>query len=816
MPRACRVRQLFNQDVDSVRDSMMQTPTKSVTDTKVPWHAWTRWAGYRSAGSIRGRVLAIALIPCIALVITGATVVVGLASEARSASRWSDFLNEQLDPIVTLVQAMQGERATSLAALNGDPQAVGALPTRRAEMDAAEAGVARLAPRMAELNPDGVAQSNPLFAQFSARIPAIRQAVDTRRANATEVNAFYTGLSDVIALGLTGLARSTPDSSTAVEEGTAADLMRMADLHSAAVGVAAAALPEGPLGSSERRLVTQLAGAYRDQLRGLQPRLTESGRARVQSLMSSATWSAVTRAEDELAEQGTLPMPFADWQSDESSVGAELMGLFKDHAVFANRSAADAAGKSLTRSIVAAAGVAGISICAFLLALLLANRLVRRLRSLRSRSLELANETLPSIVRRLRDGEQVDIEAETAMLDNRADELGQVAEAFATAQRTAMAAAAGEARTRDGFNRVFLDIAYRSQVIVRRQLEVLDIAEEKQGDPEHLELLFQLDHLATRARRNAENLLILGGAPPGRRWREPVSLEEIVRSAASETQDFARVNAIRLPEVRVSGSAVADVIHLLAELIDNATLFSPPQASVSVSGNHVGRGVVVEVEDQGLGIRFEERERLNDTLREPPGFEGMALAGQRHLGLFVVGQLARRHSITVSLHESAYGGVKAIVLIPALLLDAAADDDRTDPGGAAVPSIRRRPDRQMPSVRDPIPRHSAGENLRLPPWPGDSAAEPAPAARSIGEFRGGSGPIPSAAARPVSRGRAPLPRRERQTHLAPQLRLDDSMPGDQAHAMVDDRRNAEQVRHSMASFQRGTRQARALAPHTNQ
>lgn len=170
-------------------------------------------------------------------------------------------------------------------------------------------------------------------------------------------------------------------------------------------------------------------------------------------------------------------------------------------------------------------------------------------------------------------------------MDEGTNEIGDVAEAFNAAERTAVASAAPEARTRSGINRVFLDIARRSQAVVNRQLEILDVAEAKQGAPEHPELLFKLDHLATHARRNAESLLILGGGQPGRKWRKPVALEEIVRSGISETEDFARVSAVRLPDVRIQGAAVADLLNLLAERVDNARSFSPPGAPVTVRGN---------------------------------------------------------------------------------------------------------------------------------------------------------------------------------------------------------------------------------------
>lgn len=337
-------------------------------------------------------------------------------------------------------------------------------------------------------------------------------------------------------------------------------------------------------------------------------------------------------------------MPYEDWRSAEQSVRTQLLDVFIDHTNYALALAEDAADRLFFQSVAAGIVVALISIGAVAISVGLANRLIRRLRRLRTNSLDLAYEKLPSIIDRIHGGEAIDVDAETAPVDRGRDEIGQVAQAFAISQRTAVAAAVGEAGTRDGFKRVFLDIAHRSQAVVRRQLDLLEVAENKQDDPEHLELLFKLDHLATRSRRNSENLLILGGAQPGRKWREPVELEEIVRSAISETEEFTRVSAVRLPRVRILGSVVADLIHLLAELVDNAAAFSPPAAPVAVRGNLVGRGAAIEVEDQGLGIRSDERERLNELLRNPPDFAAMALSGQRHLGLFVVGRLAQRHA----------------------------------------------------------------------------------------------------------------------------------------------------------------------------
>ncbi len=768
-------------------------------------------------------MLAIALIPCIGLLAMGSIVVVNLSQQARSARGWAQFLNNELGPIVAFATAAQDERTVSLAALAGDPQAIATLPARRATMDAAMAEVARLAPEVTPLSPQAMTKSTGQLMALAPKMPLVRQAVDSRHATAADVDGLFSGLVGIFAVGLDGLAHYTPDSLSAAEEMTAADVVRMADLHSRATGIANSMLLQGTLGIEDRREVGLLVGGYRSELDGLMGRFSDADLARVRQLTTSPQWGIAFNAQNDLVQRGRLGIPVADWQRAEQAVNEQFMGLFRDHLQYANTMVTDAAQRAQNKSITAAIGVGAIDLVALVFAVFLANGLIRRLRSLRTGSLHLANETLPSIIGRLHEGEQVDIDAEATVLDTGADEIGQVAEAFATAQRTAMAAAADEARMRDGFNKVFVDIAYRSQVIVRRQMDVLDVAESKQQDPEHLELLFRLDHLATRARRNAENLLILGGSQPGRRWHQPVPLEQIVRSAASETQDMARLSAIRLPSTHVQGNAVADLIHLLAELIDNAASFSPPQTHVSVHGNVVGRGVVVLIEDQGLGIGAEECDRLNELLRNPPDFQAITSTGQRQLGLFVVGRLSRRHNISVTLQESAYGGVKAIVLIPSRMLDPGSPGgDIFDPALTAERAEADSPLTGLPRpVTDPVPRlprrmihpdlhpSPVGPTAELPA--GDRKTEVFGAELKAGGTK--TGPFEKVTVvedrRPdqSGRSRAPLPRRQRFSHLVPEL-MDEESPDDDPRTRQDQERSAEDRRNSMASFQRGTREAR--------
>ena len=309
--------------------------------------------------------------------------------------------------------------------------------------------------------------------------------------------------------------------------------------------------------------------------------------------------------------------------------------------------------------------VSGIALAALLLTILftavVGRRTIRRLRGLEKTALMLAEQQLPDVIGRLRRGDDVDIATEAPPLRIGDDEIGRVGQAFDLVRQTAIRSAVEEAKLRRGLNDVFRSLARRSQSLLHRQLTLLDQMERRASDPEALDDLFRLDHLTTRMRRHAEGLVILAGAPPGRGWSSPVRMVDVMRGAIAEVEDYARVSVATRSQAALSGSAVADVIHLLAELIENATTLSPPYTSVRVSGDTVGSGFAIEVEDRGLGMSAQRISELNDRLANPPEFNP---SDSEQLGLFVVGQLARRHGIKVTLKSSPYGGTEAVVLIP--------------------------------------------------------------------------------------------------------------------------------------------------------
>ncbi|MFF4501302.1 ATP-binding protein [Streptomyces sp. NPDC001401] len=370
---------------------------------------------------------------------------------------------------------------------------------------------------------------------------------------------------------------------------------------------------------------------------------------------------------------------------------------------------------------------------------------------------------------------------------------------------------------------VFVNLARRLQSLVHREISILDELENEIEDPDLLKGLFHVDHLATRIRRHAENLAVLGGAVSRRQWSNPVSMTEVLRSAIAEVEQYSRVKLVPPIDGTLRGHAVADVIHLLAELVENATVFSAPHTQVLLRANLVTSGLAVEVEDRGLGMPVAEQKKMNALLDDPDQVNVASLLADGRIGLFVVSQLARRHGINVRLQTNIYGGVQAVLVVPQGLLGSAPGV----PGVAAQPhgvtGVMGTPERAVPPrspqpQTPPVPRPEAGGRHVAPPPPAPRRAQQREAAQPTaaaphgsplnGSTQGGSGPAPlpvrgaheeranpaealpgirpddrrlvseNAATPPTPRtgtvrgtmGKPQLPRRRAQEHIAPQLR----------------------------------------------
>ena len=353
------------------------------------------------------------------------------------------------------------------------------------------------------------------------------------------------------------------------------------------------------------------------------------------------------------------------WSSATSTVLTDLERMNFEAGDRYEQRVQPAATRVLTQA--GAAGVLGAAavLASIIISFRVGRSLIRDLRTLRSEAQEAAGARLPSVMRRLAAGETVDIETEAPKLDYPQDEAGQVGQAVNTLQRAAVEAAVKQAGMRQGVSEVFVNLARRNQVLLHRQLTLLDHMERRTEDSDELADLFRLDHLTTRMRRHAEGLVILSGAAPSRQWRKPVQLMDVVRAAVAEVEDYERIEVRRLPRLAVDGGSVADLTHLIAELLENATVFSPPHTAVQVLGERVANGFTLEIHDRGLGMAADALLEANLRLAETPEFE---LSDTDRLGLFVVSRLAQRQGVRVSLQPSPYGGTTAVVLIPGRIL----------------------------------------------------------------------------------------------------------------------------------------------------
>jgi signal transduction histidine kinase len=384
-----------------------------------------------------------------------------------------------------------------------------------------------------------------------------------------------------------------------------------------------------------------------------------------------------------------------------------------------------------------------------------ARRLSRDVCDLASTAEQLADEQSPQPAERPHDEMGAQADGSSRRRHPTTTEIARAAAAVARLQQTATAAATSEAGLRDGLRQVFVSLARRNQSLLQRQLRLIDALEQKASDPAALADLFSLDHLTTRMRRHAESLAILSGAAPGRSWRDPVPVIDVIRGATAEVEDYKRVAVLVGAEDAVAGPAVADMIHLLAELIENATLYSPSGTRVEVRAGRVANGFAVEIDDRGLGIEPELLSEINQQLASPPDFD---LADADRLGLFVGGKLAARHGVRISLRLSPYGGITAIVLMPSSIVVPAQE-------AAAGPQPDTSLASRRPAELDLTRAGALAFTGQRPAQPSLSAAGQSAAAPD--------GPEPDSPARfgqPATGTHYGLPRRTRQANLSPHLR----------------------------------------------
>ncbi|MGI5269683.1 nitrate- and nitrite sensing domain-containing protein [Nonomuraea sp. CA-218870] len=376
------------------------------------------------------------------------------------------------------------------------------------------------------------------------------------------------------------------------------------------------------------------------------------------------------------------------------------------------------------RAYVIAGAVIALLVAVLAITTGVARSLVRPLRRLRAEALEIAGKRLPDFVQHLRESRDGAVSAEVPPIGIFSrDEVGEVARAFDEVHREAVRLAGDEARLRANVNAMFVNLSRRSQTLVERQLTLIERLERGERDDDRLADLFKLDHLATRMRRNSENLLVLAGQEAARKWSQPVELMDVVRAALGEVESYDRVGIQVQSDAAIAGQAVNDVVHLLAELIENAVSFSSRDTKVVISSSRIdGGGLMVAVTDQGIGMSPEELSEANWRLANPPVVD---VSVSRRMGLFVVGRLALRHSIKVQLRRQDVGGLTAMVLLPEMLLTPVPGAAATGTPFPPAASAQEPP----PFAHVPMQASTAHPGIGHPSMPGtahpsmDSAAE---------------------------------------------------------------------------------------------
>ncbi|MGW0821302.1 sensor histidine kinase [Streptomyces sp. NPDC002845] len=770
----------------------------------------TRTGARRRLGSIRLSLILLALIPSVTLAAMWSVTTAQMFSEGLGL-RAQTGLSKATGAMGTdATLALQQERGLSADWLAEPGGSRAALDAQRETTDAA---VAKLVGRRDELDavPDRIGDRMYSVIAAAGSLEYYRGQVDNP-TNITAQQALeqYTSIIDDQIHAFEELSQ-VDDGDLTSQAAPLVGLEHAAELVSQGDVLLTLAWPSGQLDAESVTRFAEVVNARRWLVEdSILPSLTGSAKTETERILQSPEWQTLQSIEDQILAAGhtgsgtarkiELPDAQQRWNSAMDALVVQYAELIQQQTKdLLERSGAESRELLITAASLSAGGLVALLVCV-ILSWRITRSMSRRLRGLRMATLGLAQERLPDVVERLNRGEKVDVDSATPPLDYGTDELGQVAKAFNTAQRTAVHTAVELADTRRGFQKVILGIARQSQNLVNLQLTKLDALEREHQDPRILQGLYELDSTASQLRRYEENLVIISGERPGRTWTEPVALIDILRSAVGEVAQYQRVEVHADDEVSIAPPAVADVIHLLAELIDNATSYSPPPSPVGVRAAVVAKGLAIEIEDRGLGMSDEEYASFNEQLRVAPQFDVVALADDLRLGMFVIARLATRHGIAVTLRSSPYGGTTAIVLIPHEIVVRESDDEPVaDDEEVLEPVIAAKASDGGPGPV-PLPQQRSGEAE-----PAAAHTRTSDATAAVSASRTVTRSSVGATGKPRGDGLAPLPRRVPQTSLAAELR-EDSEP-EPADDTFDDF-TAESAASSLAGFQRGTFQAR--------
>ncbi|MEE6258734.1 sensor histidine kinase [Plantactinospora sonchi] len=586
-------------------------------------------------------------------------------------------------PAVPAMASVQQERRLSVAYLAQPSNDLQGLLEQRRRTDELLSALRSAADSALANAPQSIrTRWNALTDQLD-QLPNVRSTIDSRSAGGEQVYGFYNQLLDAATGLFDTQARVVPDV-TAAQGGIAAtETFRASDLMSRSASIIDGAYGSRTLSQQSHLEFVRLVGAYHSALENVAPHLQPDARRQYEAITASEPWTRLVTAENELVGAGTwrdgaprgLSVNRSRWESLSRQVSDNLINLTVAQADQVSAQALRTGNNQLLTASLGSLIALSIAVAAILWAIRQSQVLVDRALSVRLAQLGrdaavVVDERLPAIMERLRRHEKVDLDTELPNQNYGSDEIGQVADVINRSLQAAAAAAVDEAKTRAAGVAMLMGVARRPQRPLQRGLKVIEDLQNRIGDEKLLTELFDINHQLTQTRRFLENLVILAGGQIGRRFQNPVPVRRVMLAAFAEAQHYQRITLRSAPDVALLGHSVAGTIHLLAELLDNALAFSPPGTTIWVTCNEVKRGVAVEIEDAGVGMKSDALERANELLATAPTPDVTALKDGAQIGLHVVAELAKRDGIQVSLRTSAYGGLLAIVLLPERIITA--------------------------------------------------------------------------------------------------------------------------------------------------
>ncbi|MFI6157867.1 nitrate- and nitrite sensing domain-containing protein [Kitasatospora sp. NPDC051170] len=696
---------------------------------------------------IRTRLIALLALPVLVSLVLGGLRIQSSMQNSQQLAQMAN-LSDLAKKATNLADALQTERDISAGPITRDPSAPldDDIVTARKATDDLNRAFTASSDKFENLELSG---GKALLFQIRRDLNSISEARNTPYQNNQNIQSTITAYDVIIRdlLGLTqdiALASNNKDLVVATRALQQFSLAKNVTSQQRALVSAALANPKGPdLSASDESFGIRLRTSYDNALIGFNNIYTAHD---LDNLRGQLSYNNVVADADRYARSilqvngihQTDPVTFKEWYEKASAKITAERRIESKLLENLDGKAQDLQAQADTDALIIAAAVALVLLVALGGAGLIARSMVRSLTRLQAAAEDVAERRLPELVKTLSESDphDVDTTVEPVAVDS-TDEIGHVAHAFDMVHSEAVRLAAEQALLRGNINAMFTNLSRRSQGLIQRQLSLISELESREADPDQLANLFKLDHLATRMRRNGENLLVLAGEDPGRRWTRPVPLVDVLRAAASEVEQYERIELASVPSAEVAGRVVNDLVHLLAELLENATSFSSPQTRVRVTGHALPDGrVLVEIHDTGIGLSPDDLAEINERLANPPTVD---VSVSRRMGLFVVGRLSLRHGIRIQLRPSDSGGTTALVMLPVDVTNSAERRGAGRPGDAQAKQQRGiaptpRQQRQMspgqggPAALAQGPAGNAPQNGRPQLGQGGPAAPAAPGA----------------------------------------------------------------------------------------